>query len=169
MEIRAAIEALRALPADQESALITILSDSQLLVKSIKLGWARKWQANKWMRNRKDKAENPDLWELLLAEIGKRQVRFEWTRGHVGTKENERCDELARQAAELATLADEVYERSRSTSAATPQLPFTEFEIAYDARGQMVSIRHPHHGQISIPRRELLPLLDSLKQVMKDV
>ncbi len=119
MELNAAIQALRATPPDTTTA-IRLHTDSQLLVNGIELGWARKWRANAWKRNKSDKAENPDLWGALLEEVEQRQVKFVWIKAHVGTKENERCDELAKAAAEIATEPDVVYERTKSADTLSP-------------------------------------------------
>jgi len=90
---------------------ITIHSDSRYLVDAMTKGWARRWQAQGWMRNRKDKAENTDLWEKLLALCDKRAVRFSWVRGHAGHPENERCDVMAVAAAKGNDLSiDSGYE-----------------------------------------------------------
>jgi ribonuclease HI len=110
MEILAAITGLEAL---KEPCRVTLYSDSQYLVNAIEKGWARRWQANGWMRNKKEKAVNPDLWERLLELCKIHKVRFEWLRGHAGHDENERCDELATAAARGSNLAiDEAYEMS---------------------------------------------------------
>jgi len=109
MEIMAAIVGLEAL---KEPCEVRILSDSQYLVNAIEKGWARRWQANGWMRSNKEKAVNPDLWERILALCKTHKVRFEWVRGHAGHKENERCDELATSAAAGQNLSvDEIYEK----------------------------------------------------------
>ena len=110
MEILAAIKGLEAL---RSRCRVTIHSDSQYLVNAMEQGWARRWQANGWRRNQKERAINPDLWERLLSLLEKHQVRFKWVRGHAGHPENERADELARSAALGKDLAiDEMYERS---------------------------------------------------------
>lgn len=109
MEILAAIAGLEAL---KEPCKVTLYSDSQYLVNAIDHGWARRWQSNGWMRNKKEKAINPDLWERLLELCKTHKVQFEWLRGHAGHDENERCDELATTAAQGPDLAiDEGYER----------------------------------------------------------
>jgi ribonuclease HI len=78
----------------------------------VQQGWARRWQANGWKRNKRELALNPDLWEKLLKLCEIHEVKFEWVRGHAGHRENERCDELATAAARGPNLApDEVYER----------------------------------------------------------
>ena len=77
---------------------VTIYSDSQYVVNGINKGWAEKWHANDWMRTKKDKAENVDLWSELLKLCDKHKVKFEWIKGHAGNPDNERCDELAMEA-----------------------------------------------------------------------
>jgi ribonuclease HI len=108
MEILAAIAGLEAL---KEPCQVRLVSDSQYLINAIEKGWARRWQANGWKRNSKEKAINPDLWERLLELCKIHKVKFEWVRGHTGHPENERCDELATSAAVSAHLSiDEGYE-----------------------------------------------------------
>jgi ribonuclease HI len=110
MEILAAITGLEAL---KEPCDVTLYSDSQYLVNAIEKGWAQRWQAAGWMRNKKEKAINPDLWEILLDLCEVHKVRFEWLRGHAGHDENERCDELATSAARGSDLAvDDGYEKT---------------------------------------------------------
>lgn len=111
MEILAAIAGLEAL---KEPCRVRLYSDSQYLVNAIEKGWAARWRANGWMRNRREPAVNPDLWERLLELCRMHQVQFLWVRGHAGHPENERCDRLATAAADGTDLAvDEAYERYR--------------------------------------------------------
>lgn len=105
MEIMGAIKGLESL---KEPCDVTIVTDSQYLVNAVEKGWARKWKANGWMRNNKDKALNPDLWERLLQLLSKHTVRFQWIRGHNGHAENERCDQLAVAAAAKSDLPEDV-------------------------------------------------------------
>ena len=109
MELLGAIEGLRAL---KDRCSVKLHTDSQYVVNAIEQGWAAKWKANGWMRNKKDKAINPDLWEQLLTLCQQHKVEFIWVRGHAGNKENERCDQLAVAASLQPNLpADEMYER----------------------------------------------------------
>jgi ribonuclease HI len=96
MEILAAIKGLEALKSACE---VTLYSDSQYLVNAISKGWARRWQANGWKRNPREKALNPDLWEKLLKLCARHEVSFVWVRGHANNAENERCDALSKEAA----------------------------------------------------------------------
>jgi ribonuclease HI len=101
MELMAAIEALKAL---KEPCAVKLYSDSRYVVDGISLGWAEKWRSNNWWRTKSEQALNPDLWEQLLLQSEKHQVEFIWVKGHVGNKENERCDALSYQAAEQDNL-----------------------------------------------------------------
>jgi ribonuclease HI len=58
-------------------------------------GWARRWKANNWMRNKNEIAQNRDLWNDFINLCDKHIVKFIWVRGHMGNIENERCDILA--------------------------------------------------------------------------
>ncbi|MEK6301206.1 MAG: ribonuclease HI [Acidobacteriota bacterium] len=112
MEMMAVIVGLQAL---KEHCSATVCSDSQYVVRTIDEGWAVKWRANNWKRNKKEKAVNADLWEQLLDLCDKHEVKMVWVRGHSGVKENERCDELSVAAAKQHDLAiDEGYESTLS-------------------------------------------------------
>ena len=90
---------------------VTLYSDSRYVVDAIAKGWAKRWRAKAWMRTKKEHAVNPDLWERLLRLCEKHSVEFRWVRGHSGDPENERCDQLAVQAAHQRDLpVDEGYE-----------------------------------------------------------
>ncbi|MCI5195322.1 MAG: ribonuclease HI [Candidatus Electrothrix sp. AW5] len=109
MELLACIAALEAL---KEQCEVTVYSDSKYVVDSLAKGWAKRWRANGWKRNKKDKAENLDLWERLLDLCEQHTIQFNWVKGHAGNKENERCDTLAGEAANQDNLLeDEKYEK----------------------------------------------------------
>ncbi len=92
MELTAVIQGLSALT---RPCRVNVVTDSKYVVDAITLGWARKWRAQGWMRNKKEKALNPDLWEELLNLLDRHEVTFTWVKGHAGHPENERCDQLA--------------------------------------------------------------------------
>lgn len=96
MEILACIAALQALKARERIVLHT---DSQYVVNSISKGWAKGWRRNGWQRPT-GPVVNADLWQVLLELCEQHDVTFQWVRGHAGNVENERCDLLARAAAQ---------------------------------------------------------------------
>ena len=96
MEILAVIKALETLP---KTSTVDVYSDSKYVVDAINKGWASRWRSNNWMRNKKERAINPDLWERLLDLCNKHIVTIKWVKGHSGDQSNERCDYLAVSAA----------------------------------------------------------------------
>ncbi|MEJ2636187.1 MAG: ribonuclease HI [Calditrichia bacterium] len=110
MELMAVIAGLETL---KEKCSVTLFTDSQYIVNSITRGWARRWREKGWMRNKKEKALNPDLWDKLLKLCEYHQVEIRWVRGHAGDPENERADKLAVEAMrQKDLLIDEVYENT---------------------------------------------------------
>ncbi|MEW5953125.1 MAG: ribonuclease HI [Bacillota bacterium] len=105
MEILAAIIGLESL---KEKCKVTLYTDSQYVVNSIEKGWAKKWRANGWMRNKKEPALNADLWARMLKICEVHAVKFVWIRGHAGNPENERCDQLAVDAAKQPNLPPDI-------------------------------------------------------------
>jgi ribonuclease HI len=101
MELMGPIVALESL---KEPCEVTITTDSQYVVNAIEKGWAVKWRSMGWMRNKRERAQNPDLWQRLLDAIDRHKVSFRWIRGHAGHRENERCDKLAVNAASKKNL-----------------------------------------------------------------
>ena len=97
MELSAVIFGLKAL---KEPCAVMLYSDSQYVCNALKLGWAKKWRVNGWMRNKKEPALNPELWAELLDLCEKHEVTVNWVKGHAGHPENERCDRLAVAAAQ---------------------------------------------------------------------
>jgi ribonuclease HI len=109
MEILAIIKALEAL---KQPCRVTLYTDSRYVVDTMTLGWAKRWKANNWMRSKKERAVNADLWERLLELSEQHNVEFRWVKGHAGNQENERCDKLACTALKRTDLpADEGYEQ----------------------------------------------------------
>lgn len=98
MELMAAISALEAL---KEPCDVTLTSDSKYMVDSIEKGWVYSWKAKGWKKADKSPALNPDLWERLLVQLARHEVKLVWVKGHAGHPYNERCDQLACGQAEL--------------------------------------------------------------------
>lgn len=95
MELMAVIVALSSL---KEPCSVTITTDSQY-VKNGMTSWLAGWKRNNWVSSTKAPVKNKDLWQNLDKECSRHQISFKWVKGHAGHPENERCDELARNAA----------------------------------------------------------------------
>ena len=92
MELTAVIEGLRAL---NRKCRVDIYSDSKYFIDAVDKGWAESWRRNGWMRNKREKALNPDLWETVLDLLKEHEVTLHWVKGHSGNPENEECDRMA--------------------------------------------------------------------------
>lgn len=112
MELLAAITGLSSL---KQPSKVKLYSDSKYLVDNILQGNVRRWWANGWKLDRKTTAQNVDLWEKILELCRRHEIIFTWVEGHAGQEENERCDQLAMQAARRPGLpADEAYEKGET-------------------------------------------------------
>jgi ribonuclease HI len=98
MELTAATRALEELKCPCEVVLTT---DSEYLANAFRQGWLRNWKRNGLKTAAKAPVKNQDLWVRLDELLSEHAIHWEWTRGHGGHPENERCDELASQAREL--------------------------------------------------------------------
>lgn len=105
MELLAAISALEALrqPCD-----VSLTTDSQYVRKGI-TEWIHSWQKKNWLTANKKPVKNSDLWQRLLTASQPHQIQWHWIKAHDGHLENERCDQLAKQAANSASLDDQGY------------------------------------------------------------
>ena len=82
MEMLACIEALKTL---EEPSNVLLCSDSQLVIKCAMGAWKRK--------------ANLDLWAEFDSLLERHSVTFQWVKGHADNRLNNRCDELAGEAA----------------------------------------------------------------------
>ncbi|WP_241574814.1 ribonuclease HI [Rosenbergiella nectarea] len=105
MELLAAIIALEALsqPCD-----VTLTTDSQYVRQGI-TQWIHNWKKRGWKTTDKKPVKNVDLWQRLDLALKDHTIHWMWVKGHAGHPENERCDELARQAANHPTRPDNGY------------------------------------------------------------
>lgn len=91
MEIRAALEAVRALPGP-----LVVVSDSTYVVNCFRDGWWKGWLARDWTTSAKKPVVSRDLWEPLIALVDERgDVSFRWVKGHSGDEMNDLVDALA--------------------------------------------------------------------------
>ncbi len=107
MELMAAIVGLEALnrPCDVE-----LYSDSQYLIRAFNQHWIDSWVKKGWKRGKNENVKNVDLWQRLLAASRPHHISWCWVKGHDGQPENERCDALARAAADGDHLIEDVNE-----------------------------------------------------------
>ena len=94
MELRAALEALRAL---KRSCLVHLHTDSEYLRLGI-TEWLPRWQRNGWRTVAKKRVKNQDLWRALEEARKPHEVHWHWVKGHAGDPGNVRADRLARSA-----------------------------------------------------------------------
>ncbi len=120
MELMAAIAGLKAIAPGERVRLHT---DSKYLADAINLGWVDIWRVKKWKKTGKGKLLNPDLWQELSELLDQHEVELIWVKGHAGHPENERCDQLAVQAARQKNLLiDSGYEKSQEDQRQQPGL-----------------------------------------------
>jgi ribonuclease HI len=96
MELLAVIVGLEAL---KRPCSVVVTSDSEYMRQGI-TNWIKGWQRNGWRTAAKKPVKNADLWQRLQTASAPHTVRWDWVKGHAGHPQNERCDILARQAAE---------------------------------------------------------------------
>ena len=90
MELQAAIEGLKAAPSD---VAITLVTDSEYLRKGI-TEWIHGWKRRGWRTAAKKPVLNQDLWRTL-DQLNTPAVQWQYTQGHAGDPDNERCDQIA--------------------------------------------------------------------------
>ena len=96
MEMTAALEGMRALPAGSRVCVVT---DSRYLLDGM-TSWMAGWKKKGWKTAAGGAVKNKELWQALEAETERHEaVRWHWVKGHVGSELNERADQLAVAAA----------------------------------------------------------------------
>ncbi len=94
MEMMAAIVSLESLKKPRR---VIVTTDSQYLLKGM-TEWVHGWKRNGWVTSASGPVKNRKLWERLLEQSRRHDIKWVWVRGHAGHAENERCDALARAA-----------------------------------------------------------------------
>jgi ribonuclease HI len=95
MELLAAVEALRSIPA---GALVELRSDSELLIHGMRFRVFR-WKRQRWRNSRGMELQHQQLWGELLRLNERLNIRWRWIRGHSGHPVQTRADALAYRAA----------------------------------------------------------------------
>jgi ribonuclease HI len=96
MELQAVIAALQLL---KSPCRVDVYTDSEYVRRGM-TEWVKGWIARGWKTAARQPVANRELWEALLAAAATHDIKWHWVRGHAGHPENERCDVLARTAAE---------------------------------------------------------------------
>src|SRR4030095_1034745 len=108
MELMGVIAGLKALK--KEKLNVTIYSDSQYIVKAIEEGWLKNWIKTNFKGGKK----NSDLWMEFTDLAQSQHIKFKWVRGHSENPFNNRCDELATEAADNGPwLEDSGYQQEK--------------------------------------------------------
>lgn len=102
MELMAVIEALKSIK--NKDYKVVLNTDSQLIVNTMTKGWLESWQQKGWKKADKKPVLNRDLWEQVVELRKGLNIEWKWVKAHVGIEENERCDELAKSAADSDNL-----------------------------------------------------------------
>ena len=102
-EMTAALDGLRFLTDRREDLKITVVSDSQYVIKGM-TEWLANWKARGWRKADRKPVENRALWEELDALASTfPALGWKWVKGHAGNEFNELVDGLANAAAEAET------------------------------------------------------------------
>lgn len=101
MELMAVIAGLQALT--REGLSVMIYSDSQYVVKAVEEGWLKNWIRTNFKGGKK----NRDLWMQFHELAQKQRLAFKWVKGHANNPFNNRCDELATEAADGRNLLED--------------------------------------------------------------
>jgi ribonuclease HI len=98
MEMTAVLEGLTAL---SERCQVLIEIDSEYVKKGI-TEWMAGWKRRGWKTAAKKPVKNQDLWRKLDEAVARHDIEWRWVKGHADHADNNRCDELAREAAMTA-------------------------------------------------------------------
>ena len=96
MELMAAIAALETL---KRPCRVELHTDLAYLRDGI-TKWIHGWKRNNWRTSARTPVKNAALWQRLHEALGNHEITWHWVKGHSGHIENQRADELARDAME---------------------------------------------------------------------
>lgn len=104
MELTAVIEGLKRL---KEPCAVEIVTDSQYVKNGI-TQWIHNWKRRGWLTGEKKPVLNKEFWVELDALVNAHRTTWQWTKGHASHEDNNRCDELAQEAARRQIASDKV-------------------------------------------------------------
>jgi ribonuclease HI len=97
MALAGAAAVLDVLASKGRRVTVTLISDSQYLVRGI-TEWVPGWKARGW-RRQSGPIENLELWQALVLQAARHDTTWRWVRGHAGHPKNEYANDLAIKAA----------------------------------------------------------------------
>ena len=163
MEMLASIKALEFI--QKKSGAVVFFTDSTYVIRGI-TQWVWGWKKNGWKNAEGNEVLNRDLWEWLLSLTSQRKgsdkVEWSYSRGHVGTPGNERCDEIAVQFSQgrrpslykgpLLKYPIAIYDLPEDTT--LPEMrPKQEKKVAYSYLSMLGGIVYRHRDWPSCERR----------------
>jgi len=95
MEMMAVCEGLESL---NRRCQVVVEIDSQYVKNGITT-WIHGWKKRGWKTADKKPVKNQDLWMRLDKAVSEHDIEWRWVKGHADHDDNNRCDELAREAA----------------------------------------------------------------------
>jgi ribonuclease HI len=104
MELVAAVQALRSLPA---RARIELHSDSEYLIYGMR-AYTLRWQRHGWRNRRGIQLRHRELWTELMELNTRLLIRWKWVKGHSGHRDQSRADELAYEASRSLCVQQKV-------------------------------------------------------------
>ena len=102
-ELTAVSEGFLRLVTEPNITSVTLISDSEYVVKGIK-EWLPTWESAGWKKSNSSKPIlNKELWQTINWYVGQYKTKLTVLHvyGHSGHPENEMCDRLATEAMEL--------------------------------------------------------------------
>ena len=117
MELMAVIQGLSSLT---ESSRVNLVLDSQYVLKGI-TEWLPRWIDLRWRTSgdKRSRVANVDLWQQLVAQLGRHEVNCLWVRGHNGHPQNEFVDRM------VSTIAEHALQHITDSSSSGEGLPMS--------------------------------------------
>ncbi len=95
MELKAVLEGLKAL---KEPCEVELYTDSKYVAQAIS-EWIKNWEKNNWKTASNKPVSHQEMWKEINELLKKHKVKPIWVKAHAGHKENEMCDQIAKEEA----------------------------------------------------------------------
>lgn len=116
MEMMALLSGLKAL---RRSCVVEAFTDSHLVRNAIQQNWIARWKKNGWKGFKRKNIANVDLWVKIDELLQIHSVTINWTPGHSGVPDHDRCDYLAKKTAHFYKNKNQIVQ-GRGVSGPTP-------------------------------------------------